>query len=411
MNKKTIKIFFLLSAVAGMAYFAPLLKFTFYDQMMEALSLDDMQINVLSSIYAFVNIFMYPVSGVLGEMFSARKLIAVTMFGMGLLTIWYAFTTDFHTLIVIHSFYSFFVAGTFWCPFVKAIRSLGDESMQGRLFGMSEALRGLSQAAIGVVALLLVCSAVSVDIGFSNMLLVSAAVYLILGVLVLKLMPEEADKEKIESKSNAGKTNLVSLLKNPGVWIVTIIVMSGLSLWILANTYLTTYSVRVLGISESHASLIGIIRNYVIVFVAGFGGGWLMDRFCLKGKVLSFLFGLSVLSLVVMLKCSALVVFSIALTMIITLFVNVIKSTYFSVLGQAGIPVAVTASATGVISFFAFIPESFIALIGGSWLKAAELTGNVGMAFDKIFLMMIGFSLCGLLGSLFLWIRAKKSLS
>lgn len=235
--------------------------------------------------------------------------------------------------------------------------------------------------------------------------------YLLLGVLVLKILPEDSHEEALESASNVQKIRPLELLKNPGVWIVTLIVMSGLSLWILANTYLTTYSVRVLGISESTASMLGILRSYLIVFVAGFGGGWLMDRFRYKGKVLFLLFGFSALLIAFLWGDSSVVVLTLGITILLTLFINVIKSTYFSVLGQAGIPAVVTASATGVISFFAFIPESFIALIGGNWLKTAESAGNIGVAFDKIFLMMIAFALSGLLGALLLWVRSKKSLS
>ena len=47
----------------------------------------------------------------------------------------------------------------------------------------------------------------------------------------------------------------------------------------MGNGYLTTYTVQVLNISPSLASTLGIVRSYIIVFLAGFLGGWVLDRF------------------------------------------------------------------------------------------------------------------------------------
>ena len=201
---------------------------------------------------------------------------------------------------------------------------------------------------------------------------------------------------------------MLEAIKNPGTWITTLMLMSGFCLWLLSNTYLTTYSVRVLGISQELASTLGIIRSYAIVFIAGFGGGWLLDKFTYKGKTFIIIFLSCAGVIAALMSCTQLVVLSIFLTVVLTLITNVIKSTYWSVLGQAGIPVAMTASATGVISFFVFIPESFITVICGSWLRSAEAAGNVASAFSMIFALMIAFAVVGSAAALLLLKRTKK---
>ncbi|AOY75311.1 MFS transporter [Clostridium formicaceticum] len=404
---KTGIIFLILSFCAGMAYFTPLLKFTFYDQMMSALSLDDIQINMLSSVYALVNTLVYPVSGVLGDKFSAKKLIAISMFGLAVFTVFYALTTDYVTLIIIHAFFGIFAVGTFWAAYIKSIRNLGPEKDQGKLFGMSEGTRGIGQAVVGFIAVWIIGMCTGISQGFKAMLLFTAVVYALLGILVLFFVPDT--KAEVKEKAAGKKENsFITAFKIPGTWIAILLLMSGFSLWLLANTYLTTYSVRVLGISQQTASTLGIIRSYIIVLAAGFVGGWLMDKFTYRGKVFFVVFGLCIMTIAGIMGTSQLVTLSIALTIVLTLITNIIKSTYWSILGQAGIPPEMTAMCTGVISFVAFIPEAIITVICGSWLKSAEAAGNIGSGFTKIFTFMVMWAVLGLIAGILLTRRTKK---
>lgn len=97
------------------------------------------------------------------------------------------------------------------------------------------------------------------------------------------------------------------------------------------------------------------------------------------------------------------------LTVVLTLVTNIIKATYWSTFGQAGIPLGLTATATatGIVSFVAFIPESFITIICGGWLKSAEAAGNIAAGFTQIFILMIVLSIISALMSLVLYKRTK----
>lgn len=404
---RTVLLFLILSFCAGMAYFTPLLKFTFYDQMMAALSLDDIQINVLSSVYALVNTIVYPVSGFLGDKFSAKKLIAISMFGMAVFTVLYAFTTAYVPLIIIHAFFGIFAVGTFWTAYIKSIRNLGSEKDQGKLFGMSEGTRGIGQAVVGFIAVWIIALCGGVSLGFKMMLLFTAVIYVVLGVLVLIFVP---DTEAVVKDETEGKKENAFLraFKIPGTWIAILLLMSGFSLWLLGNTYLTTYSVRVLGISSQTASTLGIVRSYIIVLAAGFLGGWLIDKFSFKGKAFFIFFALCLAITAGIMGLGSMVMLSIVLTMALTLLTNIIKSTYWSILGQAGIPPEMTAMCTGIISFVAFIPEAIITVICGVWLTNAEAAGNVAAGFNQIFLFMIFWAVLGILAGALLVRRTKK---
>ena len=404
---RTVLVFLILSFCAGMAYFTPLLKFTFYDQMMTALSLDDIQLNMLSSVYALVNTIVYPVSGVLGDKFSAKKLIAVSMFGLAVFTVFYAFTTDYVTLILIHAVFGVFAVGTFWAAYIKSIRNLGSEKDQGKLFGMSEGTRGIGQAVVGFIAVWIISICTGISQGFQMMLLFTAVIYVLLGILVLIFVPDTKAEVKVQA---AGKKEnaFLKAFKIPGTWIAILLLMSGFSLWLLGNTYLTTYSVRVLGISPQTASTLGIVRSYIIVLAAGFVGGWLIDKFTFRGKAFFIFFAVCLAITAGIMGAGKLVGLSIALTIALTLLTNIIKSTYWSILGQAGIPAEMTAMCTGIISFVAFIPEAIITVVCGVWLKNAEAAGNVAAGFNQIFIFMVVWAVLGIAAGILLTRRTKK---
>ena len=188
------------------------------------------------------------------------------------------------------------------------------------------------------------------------------------------------------------------------IWVIMCAYVS----WTLGNGYLTTYTVRVLNVSQSVASTIGVVRSYVIVFLAGFIGGWILDRFSYKGKGFFLLFSAVIVTCAAIMLTSKAVAVSIGLTLLLAFLANVMKSTYWSIMGQAGIPLKMTAIATGIISFIAFIPDFIVPTLCGVWLDAATAAGNVTLGFNKIFLLLIGFSVVGLIGAALLTKQTKS---
>ena len=126
-------VLLILSLIAGLMYLTPLLRFSFYDQMMEALNLTDIQIGTIGSVYAIFCIICYPISGILADKFSTKKLLIISTFAMSLITVWYCFLPGYISLIIIHALYGIFSIATFWSPYLKAVRQLGSKSKKGTL--------------------------------------------------------------------------------------------------------------------------------------------------------------------------------------------------------------------------------------------------------------------------------------
>ena len=359
-------VLLILSLIAGLMYLTPLLRFSFYDQMMEALNLTDIQIGTIGSVYAIFCIICYPISGILADKFSTKKLLIISTFAMSLITVWYCFLPGYISLIIIHALYGIFSIATFWSPYLKAVRQLGSESEQGRLYGISEGLRGIGQTVVATICLFVVASFASISIGFSILLIINAVVFILLMLAVMFIIPNDTVENNGEEKSekSASVVGIISKsLTSSSTWICIFVIMSGYTLWCTANGYIGTYCTRVLGISANMSSTLSIIRSYVIVFLAGFTGGFIIDKFKTKGQGMMLVFLAATISVSAILLTSKITAICIIVTIVLAYIVNVIKSTYWSILGDAGIPVESTGIATGIISLIALSPDMFVPII------------------------------------------------
>lgn len=404
---RKLMIFIILSATVAIAYQLPYLRYTFYDQMMAALQFNDVQMGVLASAVSVTATLGYPVGGILANRYSTRTLINLSLAGFVVLTVLFAFTTNYAFLIGIHILYGFFGSATLWSAYLVGIRNLGDESIQSKLFGFSEAIRGVIQTLIGFLFLAIIGMFATPVVGFKTMLIAGAVVTGVFLVLGFIFLPKESKDFVAKEDECNDKVTIVDVVKNPGVWIIIITLISAYSCWSFGNGYLTTYTVRVGGLSEGTASTLGMIRSYIIVLAAGFFGGWLLDRFTYKGKVFIILFGISAAGFALVMFSSQVLAVCICLTLLLAFVANIMKSTYWSLMGQAGIPAKMTALATGFISFIIFLPDAVLPPVIGSWLTAAEAAGNVALGFNKIFIMLIAFAILGVIGSILLVRRTK----
>ena len=404
-------VLLILSLIAGLMYLTPLLRFSFYDQMMEALNLTDIQIGTIGSVYAIFCIICYPISGILADKFSTKKLLIISTFAMSLITVWYCFLPGYISLIIIHALYGIFSIATFWSPYLKAVRQLGSESEQGRLYGISEGLGGIGQTVVATICLFVVASFASISIGFSILLIINAVVFILLMLAVMFIIPNDTVENNGEEKSekSASVVGIISKsLTSSSTWICIFVIMSGYTLWCTANGYIGTYCTRVLGISANMSSTLSIIRSYVIVFLAGFTGGFIIDKFKTKGQGMMLVFLAATISVSAILLTSKITAICIIVTIVLAYIVNVIKSTYWSILGDAGIPVESTGIATGIISLIALSPDMFVPIIISRFITYGENIGNIKLGFDLMLIWILVWSILGIVSGIILKRRKEK---
>ncbi|MDO4289271.1 MAG: MFS transporter [Eubacterium sp.] len=398
----------IISIVLGIAYLTPLIRFTFYDQMVAALGISDVELGTIASAYGIFSVICYVPSGILAEKFNTKKLLIISCAAMCLITIWYAFLPGFWALMVIHGLYGIFSIATFWSPYLKAVRNLGDESEQGRLFGISEGIRGVAQTAVAFFCLWVMGFFANEVMGFQAVLFINAVVFAILTLLVIFLVPDFDKGREKPVQAAEKKESMWKMLLESSTWLCIFVIVCGYILWNTVNSYMGTYCTRVLNISPEMSSALSVIRSYIIVFVAGVTGGIIMDRFKFKGTGMFFAFLASGICAAAVLFTSQAVIVCVVVTVVLSYLVNVLKSTYWSILGEAGVPLEKTGMATGIISLIALSPDFFVAPIISRFLAYGESLGDVTIGFNMMIIWMVVWSALGIVSALCLKRRGKK---
>ena len=417
-NTRRYVILILLSIIAGMVYLTPFLRFTFYDQMLVALAIDDVQLGTIGATYGLFNVIGYIPSGFLSERFSTKTMLIVSCLGMMVCTIWYATFPPFWALVVIHALYGIFSVGTFWSSYLKTIRSLGTDAEQGKMFGMSEGIRGLGNCVTSFVCLGIIGAFAQVAMGFGVLLWVNVAVFALLAVLVVFLIPKQnvdtaTHGEAVAQEEKQGSLTIIvkmlKMLKRPGVWICIFVIFCGYALWNTVNGYMGTYCTRVLGIPEEWSSALSIIRSYLIVFIAGVSGGLIIDRFKTKGSGMMAAYIAMAIVTALVFVTSGFSIVCLVMTLVVAYVANVIKGTYWSILGDAGISPADTGTATAIISVIGLTPDIFTPAIIAQFIDYGISIGNINVGFDLMFAWMIAFSAAGVVAG-FILKKYKKHL-
>ena len=430
MTKKQLPSLLILSLIAGLVYLTPFLRFSFYDQMKEALQISDLQMGSIGFIYGLFNVLGYIPTGFIAEKFSTKKMLILSCLGMAVTTIWYSTFPDFWCIMVIHALYGVFSVWTFWSPYLKAIRSLASDQQQSTIYGLSEGIRGVGQTIVSFLCLAALGSMVPASLGFRIVLWINIAVFILLMCLTIFLIPDLDHKKskkrikKAENFSRSGDNSYSSagnnpttletlkefpkLLKYPGTWICIAVIMCAYCLWNTINGYLGTYTTRVLSIPTSLSSTLSIIRSYLIVFIAGFTGGFMLDKFRLRGKGLLLFFLCAAACSIGLCFFVPFVALSVLLTLVLAYVINVLKATYWSILGDAGIPREKTGAATGVISLIALTPDFFTSPIISRFITYGEQHGNAVFGFRLMFVWILVWSAAGIIGCWVLCLHSES---
>lgn len=175
----------LLATGAGIIYQLPYIRETFYPQIQEAMNLSNAQMGLLNSGYSSVAFFSYIIGGIIADKFSARKLLTFSLITTGLLGLWFSTFPSYNVARLIFVLMGISTIITYWSALIKATRILGTSEEQGRLFGLQEGLRGVTNAFLvfGMTWAFVYFSSQSEIFGTSAAIKVVSIVNIALGIL------------------------------------------------------------------------------------------------------------------------------------------------------------------------------------------------------------------------------------
>lgn len=409
MNKAFIKKYgtlLLLATGAGIIFQLPYIRETFYVPIQNAMNLSNAQMGLLSSGYATMSLFSYFIGGIIADKFSARKLLTFSFIATGALGLWFSTFPGYTISRVIFVLMGISTIITYWSACIKATRMLGTEEEQGRLFGLQEGLRGIMNALL-VFGMTAAFTHFADEVaGASAAIKVCSIVVIIIGILNFIFIEDTKKEENSESFIEVTKGMFKALLI-PRVWLLVAIVFTAYSVYGLI-AYATTFAQKFYGLSAASAATLGGIR-YLIQGAGGIVGGFLADKLKSRFKViiggcigLALSFGL----FIVVPSKASLCVMVVANFFVGLFFIYAVRSQYFAVHDDAGIPLNMSGRVSGIASCLGYTPDIFMYTLVGSWMDNYGRTGyNMTWAYA-----MVAAVLCAIITFILSRIVKRKKL-
>jgi sugar phosphate permease len=322
----------------GSFYTLPYLSAYFYIPMKDAMRLDNMQIGLMGSALGIASMIFYWPGGWIADRVAPRKLIAFSLIANGLLGFWLATFPSFRVLLTIQ-------------------------------FLMGSGLRWT--------------------------IILFSVILLAIGGVSWACLPEPAATGGTAS-NDRGEMSLLAAVSRvariPAVWLTMFVILGAYATSVGSN-YFTPYATDVYKQSVVFGGVLTLIGQSTGIFAPPFAG-FVADRWTASRTILWLLVTLA----------SCLLLFVIipgGPRLLLLLFINSIaigcvyfalRGIYFALLEEGAIPIALTGTATGLISLVAYTPDVFVPALAGHLLDSYAADG---LGYRYFFLILALFAVGG----------------
>ena len=189
----------ILCIAGAMAYSLPYFRSYYYDDFVALFNLTNTQMGALGSAYGGFAIIAYFLGGFCADRWPARKLMTLSLVVTGLMGFILLLRPPYVIIFAIHALWGITSILTFWNALIKALRSIASSDEQGRVFGLFEGGRGITnmvQSAIMLGVFGYVSAKFSSKAGLFTVITVYSIVDVILGLLIFVLYKEPEFKRE-----------------------------------------------------------------------------------------------------------------------------------------------------------------------------------------------------------------------
>ena len=410
--KKNMLRLILISIAGTMIYGLPYFRSYYYDAYLQTYGLTNSQMGMFGSIFGIMGACSYLFGGVVADMFSARKLMTISMILTGLGGLLHLFHPSYLMLVGIYFLWGFTSLFAFWPALLKVLRSLANEDEQSKAYGFMDATRGITNA-VQLAVTLAIFNALSKKAsdlaGLNGVVIFYSAICIVMGIGLYFVLDEkklQTGSDDADDESKFSFAIVKQVLKMPVVWLLSLVVCCSYTMPILFY-YFTPYATANLGMTAAAGAMVTMLAQYVRP-VACVVGGVAADKI---GRA-NVMYG----TMGIMLASTLVLIF--AKSMANAVFIGICACIYFGMYGayslvfsmfdECGIPKYMSGTAIGLICTIGYMPEFFCPLLAG---KVLDSYGNAGYHILFIFLavmMVIGLILLTFYKRLVKKMNAKK---
>ncbi len=382
---------------------------------MAVFDMDNFQIGVCFSFYGFCALFSYVVGGSLADRFKPQYLMSISLILTSLGGFYLLGYPSFSIIKWIYAYWGFTTVFLFWSPMIKATRIWGGDYDQGLAFGFLDGGRGLTAAIIGSLSLFIFSNSGDMDFdvssfeekrtAFKQVILFSSISVLVIGLLVpFFLKFHKTEKSEKAFLDNFDISKITEVVKLRSVWLLMGIVLCAY-MGYKTTDIVPLYASEIMGFNDIQSAKISNGLLYLRP-VTGILVGLLSYRF--RSSLL-----LPIGFLLVLICSVGFAVLDFSNLSLFFYFSSIIfiglgtysaRTLYFSVMRESKIPLILTGTAVGLISFIGFTPDIFSGLLLGYLLD--NFPGIHG--HQLVYWNLILFSVIGLLLAILLRRNVSK---
>lgn len=386
------------------------LKDAFYVPMQEFMGLTHTQIGAALSVYGLVQTIGNFASIYISDRFSKRIMISFSLVCIGLIGIYISTFPGYGGILLAWGLLSFFGEVVYWPVLLKAIRLLGDETEQGRLFGFLEAGRGVVDTIVAFSALGIFALLGKGSLALRGSILFYSGAVILTGIISYFLVEDDkiavADGEKV-NKNKLAWQGVVQAVKTPEIWVVSLTIASIYSVY-CGLTYFIPFLKDIYGMPVTLIGAYGIVNQYGLKMVGGPVGRMLVDK---KFKSATKFLRVALIAAAVAMFGFILLpheTMNVYVGMVCTLGFGAIifsmRAVFFAPIDEIKVPRHISGAAMSIACIFGYSPQMFAFALYGNMLDR-----HPGMAgYRMVFMTMIGFAIVGVVITTILLGMIKK---
>lgn len=360
-NKKRYFQIALLIIAAGSIYTLPYIRTNFEQTLIEVFELNMASFSNLYAVLGLMFIIGYVPSGWLADKYSSKILIVVSLITTSLAGMYMATIPPAEHLLIIFLIWGISTVFTFWSSLIKGIKLLAKAEEQAKVFGILDGGRGLVEASMATIAMLLFSQISTISdssAGLQAVILFYSVILFVIGILIAIFMSNPEQKNE-EDKVKASFKDVIIVLKKKEVWLMSGVIFCGYTVF-WTTYYLGGFLQVTHNISAVAAGTITTSMMWMRP-IGGIGGGFLGDKFGkYKIVMISMIFSSVFLLLLSLMPLSTSIVILGILVMLVGLTSYALRGLYWSFLDDLNLEPKILGIAIGLISFIGYLPDILI---------------------------------------------------
>lgn len=382
----------------------------FRPTVLEVFSLSATELGAAQGVYGILAMLAYFPGGPLADRFSARKLLALSLWSTAAGGFYMATFPGYRGSLWLWGFFGVTTILLFWAALIRATRDWGGHDEQGRAYGLLDSGRGVlaaGMASIGVMVFGLAfpegyadATPEQKEAALRMVIYGYTAVTALAGVFVWFALSDghpsgEPELEEWKPHTESVWVHIVRVLRIPAVWLQAVIIVCAYVGYKGFDLY-SSFAVQAYGLDEVDAARVVTIGSWMRP-VAALGAGLLADRFLASRMAL--------LSFVILLASDLFFALTTPIpgatwvllgnTLLGCAAIFGLRGLYYALFEEAKVPAAVTGTAVGFVSVIGYTPDIFVTYVAGVLIDSSP--GIAG--YQHFFWFLAAFSFVGVVAS------------